>query len=107
VRDTLTPQGRCYNYGTAEFDSFQALLWDVLRGRARFWVSVSDEPQMIAQYARVEDRTVWRQVLPYPVAARRRLAARLALDALPEHRFYVYHHYRTTAPRGSATTSTP
>ncbi|MBK8692844.1 MAG: DUF4105 domain-containing protein [Deltaproteobacteria bacterium] len=94
VRDTLTPQGRCYNYGTAEFDSFQALLWDVLRGRARFWVSVSDEPQMIAQYARVEDRTVWRQVLPYPVAARRRLAARLALDALPEHRFYVYHHYR-------------
>lgn len=94
VRDAISPQGRCYNYGTAEFASFGALLWDVLRGRARFWVSVVDEPQMMAQYARVEDRTVWRQVLPYPPAARRRLVARLALDALPEHRSYVYHHYR-------------
>lgn len=94
VRDTQTPQGRCYNYGTAEFASFEGLLWDVLRGRARFWVSVVDEPHMIEEYARVEDRTVWRQVLPYPVEARRRLAYRLAWDALPEHRFYVYHHYR-------------
>jgi hypothetical protein len=94
VRDSLTPQGRCYNYGTAYFTTFPGLLWSVLRGTARFWVSVADEPQMIAQYARVEDRTVWRQVLPYPASARRRLVARLALDALPEHRYYVYHHYR-------------
>lgn len=94
VRDSITPQGRCYNYGTADFTTFQALIWDVLRGTARFWVSVSDEPQTIAQYARVEDRTVYRQVLPYPPAARRRLVARLGLDALPEHRYYVYHHYR-------------
>ncbi len=94
VRDEISPQGRCYNYGTADFTTYEALLWAVLRGTARFWVSVVDEPATMQQYARVEDRTVWRQVLPYPAEARRRLVARLSLDALPEHRYYVYHHYR-------------
>lgn len=94
VRDEISPQGRCYNYGTADFTTYESLLWAVLRGKARFWVSVVDEPATMQQYARIEDRTVWRQVLPYPAEARRRLVARLALDALPEHRYYVYHHYR-------------
>ncbi len=94
VRDEISPQGRCYNYGTADFTTYEALLWAVLRGTARFWVSVVDEPATMQQYARIEDRTVWRQVLPYPAEARRRLVARLSLDALPEHRYYVYHHYR-------------
>jgi hypothetical protein len=94
VRDEVSPQGRCYNYGTADFSSYQSLLWSVLRGTARFFVSVVDEPATMTQYARVEDRTVWRQVLPYPAEARRRLVARLSLDALPEHRSYLYHHYR-------------
>lgn len=94
VRDEVAPQGRCYNYGTADFASYEGLLWAVLRGRARFWLSVVDEPSMVAAYARVEGRAVWRQVLPYPPAARRLLADRLARDALPEHRSYIYHHYR-------------
>jgi hypothetical protein len=94
VRDEVSPQGRCFNYGTADFTTYEALLWAVLRGKARFWLSVVDEPAMMAQYARVEDRTVYRQVLPYPAAARRRLVDRLEWDALPAHRAYVYHHYR-------------
>lgn len=94
VRDPATPQGRCYNYGTADFTTPAPLTWAVLRGRGRFWVSVVDEPAMVAHYARVEDRTVWRQVLALPPEARRRLADRLAWDALPAHRHYVYHHYR-------------
>lgn len=94
VRDAASPQGRCYNYGTADFTTPAPLTWAVLRGRGRFWVSVVDEPAMVAHYAHVEDRTVWRQVLSLPPEARRRLAERLAWDALPAHRHYVYHHYR-------------
>lgn len=94
VRDAASPQGRCYNYGTADFTTPAPLTWAVLRGRGRFWVSVVDEPAMVAHYARVEDRTVWRQALPLPAEARTRLAQRLAWDALPANRHYVYHHYR-------------
>jgi hypothetical protein len=94
VRDAAEPAGRCYNYGTADFDAPVAFTWSVLRGRGRFWVSVTPEPEMLDLYGPGSDRDVWSQELPLSYAARVALASRLAWDALPEHRDFIYHHYR-------------
>lgn len=94
VRDAAEPAGRCYNYGTADFDAPVAFTWSVLRGRGRFWVSVTPEPEMLDLYGPGSDRDVWSQELPLPYAARVALASRLAWDALPAHRDFIYHHYR-------------
>ncbi len=94
VRDGRDPRGRCYNYGTAEFLSPVSFAWEVVRGTKRFWVSVASRDTMMMLYADAEDRAVWQQRLDLPLAAREALAGRLAWDALPEHRDYVYHHFR-------------
>ncbi len=94
VRDPADPAGRCYNYGTADFSTPGPLTWAVLRGRGRFWVSEAPEAWMVQRYGPDEDRDVWVQALPLPPAARTELARRLAWDALPAHRHFVYHHYR-------------
>lgn len=80
---------RCYNYGTADFDSPVPLTWGFLRGRALFWVDVATPAEMLAAY-READRTVWRQTLPLDEAQVRTITARLEHDAKPENRFYVY-----------------
>ena len=41
VDDTRPGGGLCYNYGTTDFSRPVGLSWDVVRGRAKFWVSVS------------------------------------------------------------------
>jgi hypothetical protein len=86
-------RGVCYNYGTADFSDPVALVWDVLRGRARFWVSRMALPLMLQAYT-VDDRTIYRQKLDLPVAAAEALAARLEADSRQENKFYLYHHYR-------------
>src|SRR2546430_2600622 len=78
VIDRKTPQNRCYNYGTADFQTPLPLTWDFIRGRARFWVSVADLPAMLWMY-RQADRTVYRQRLALTAEQAERLAA--ALDA--------------------------
>jgi len=83
---------RCYNYGTADFDSPVPLTWGFLRGRALFWVSQIHPGAMLEQY-RAADRTVWRQDLPLSAEQARRVAARLATDSRPENRSYHYHHF--------------
>jgi hypothetical protein len=87
------PPGACYNYGTTDFTSPARLVWDVLRGRALFWVARAPLPIMLQAYID-DDRTIYRQQLELPAAAAEALAARLERDLLPEHRTYVYHHYR-------------
>jgi len=87
------PRGACYNYGTSDFRDPVQLIWDVLRGRARFWVARMPLPLMLQAYAQ-DDRSIYRQKLDLPVEAAEELAARLEHDLLPENRTYVYHHYR-------------
>jgi hypothetical protein len=87
------PSGACYNYGTTDFASPVGLIWEVLRGRAVFWVARTPLPLMLQAYAE-DDRTTYRQELDLPTAQAEELAARLERDLLPEHRTYVYHHYR-------------
>ncbi len=94
VRDAESPEGRCYNYGTTDFSTPVPLTWDVLRGRARFWVSVSPLDRMLAWYgAEGENRTVWRQTIALSPEAFEALEQRLRDDLRPGSREYVYHHF--------------
>lgn len=93
VTDEITPQGRCYNYGTTDFSTPLPLTWGFLRGRAQFWVSVVPESRMI-DYYRAEDRTLYRQVLRLPPAEARRAVALLHQADVREQTFYRYHHFR-------------
>lgn len=93
VSDAKDPQGRCYNYGTADFSTPGPLTWNFLRGRALFWVSVVPQPYMVALYAH-EDRTLYRQRLPLPAAAAHKLAAKLHQADQREATYYRYHHFR-------------
>jgi hypothetical protein len=73
----------------------------VVRGRSRFWVSVSDFETMIVSF-QLEDRTIYRQKLPLSGRQASSLARILEKDALPENREYVYNHFLencSTRPR--------
>lgn len=94
-------EGVCYNYGTSDFSRPIGLGWEVVRGRARFWVSVSNLETMIVSFE-LEDRTIHRQALPLTEKQAASLARKLAQDALPENREYVYNHFLencSTRPR--------
>jgi hypothetical protein len=91
----------CYNYGTSDFSRPVGLGWEVVRGRALFWVSVSDLETMLVSFE-LEDRSIYRQALPFTEAQATRLALALEKDALPENRAYVYNHFLencSTRPR--------
>ncbi len=94
-------EGLCYNYGTSDFSRPVGLGWEVVRGRSRFFVSVSDLPDMIASFE-LEDRTIYRQPLPLTEKQASNLARTLERDAHPENRAYVYNHFLencSTRPR--------
>lgn len=93
VTDAAAPQGRCYNYGTADFTTPVPLTWNFIRGRALFWVSITDAPHMLAYYGSV-GRAVWRQRLPLSDAEAARVAAALAASAVGKAKFYRYHHFK-------------
>jgi hypothetical protein len=93
--------GLCYNYGTSDFSRPVGLGWEVVRGRARFWVSVSDLETMLLSFE-LEDRTIYRQRLPLTEKQALGLSRALEKDALPENRAYVYNHFLencSTRPR--------
>ena len=93
--------GLCYNYGTSDFSRPVGLGWDVVRGRAKFWVSVSDVITMLVQF-QAQDRTIHRQWLPLSAEQVATLERTLALDASPANREYVYSHFLdncSTRPR--------
>jgi hypothetical protein len=92
VRDDEAPAGRCYNYGTANFDTPGPLTWSFLRGRARFWVSLADARLMLGFYRR-HGRAVWRQTLPVSAAEAARISAALAESAEERNKYYRYHHF--------------
>ena len=101
MADDLPAGGLCYNYGTSDFSRPVGLGWDVVRGRAKFWVSVSDVLSMIFWFQE-QDRTVYRQVLPLSDEQVAGLRATLRLDARPENREYIYSHFLdncSTRPR--------
>lgn len=101
VQDSANPKGVCYNYGTTDFKRPVGITWDVLRGRALFWVSRTTEGKMLRSYEK-DDRTVYAQVLDIPQDQARELAAILRDNAKKENRSYLYHHLKdncSTRPR--------
>lgn len=92
VTDAVFPRGVCYNYGTTDFSNPVQLVWDFLHGNVKFWVARDDLRRMVQIYQHY-DRTVYRQRLPLSPEAAVAMAQRLAHDALPENREYLYHHF--------------
>jgi hypothetical protein len=81
-----------YNFGTFEFDGVKGAE-DFMAGRFRYWLSVGSLEATVAAY-RAERRSLTAQELSLSYVERRRLAATLADNALPEHRYYDYDYYR-------------
>lgn len=92
VTDDASPQGRCYNYGTADFSTPGPLTWGVIRGRGQFWVSVVSLPRMLLLY-RLEDRTLYRQRLRLAEAQTAAVVAALHKADRPEQTLYNYRHF--------------
>src|SRR6185436_13979893 len=81
-----------YNFGTFEFDGVKGAE-DFMAGRFRYWLSVGSLDRTVAAY-HAERRSLTAQELALSRAERERLAAALADNALPEHRYYDYDYYR-------------
>ena len=93
TRFALSPRrDRCYNYGTTNFADPAGLGWGFVRGRSRFWVSVSSPEKMMELYA-YRDRSVWVQEIPLPEAEAKAVADKLHFDSLEANRYYRYHHF--------------
>jgi hypothetical protein len=81
-----------YNFGTFEFDGLQGAR-DFMAGRFRYWLSVGSLEGTLRAYS-AERRSLSAQELSLSGEERARLAATLADNALPEHRYYDYDYYR-------------
>ncbi len=93
TRYPSTPsRDRCYNYGTTNFRDPVGMGWGFVRGRSRFWVSVTTPEKMMDLYI-YKDRTVWVQELPLSESQARAIANKLRFDSQEENRYYNYHHY--------------
>ena len=87
-RDTV-----CFNYGVTDFSMPPATLtWNFIRGVQKFYVEPVPLGGMVRFYQH-EDRTVWRQDLPFTPAQARAAERELLDDLKPENRFYVYDHF--------------
>ncbi|MEE9385532.1 MAG: DUF4105 domain-containing protein [Nannocystaceae bacterium] len=87
-----TNRSRCYNFGTANFDTPPRQLgWEIARGTSRFWVSRWIPEKMIDLY-RQQDRDVWRQHLPIATGQLKQAKQYLEEVVREENRYYTYHH---------------
>lgn len=91
VVDAPGAEGRCYNFGTADFTRPVPLALAFLAGKAPFWVSVGRPARMLELY-REMDRTVWRQRLPLSPEVATHLATRL--HEFDGGREVFEYHYR-------------
>jgi hypothetical protein len=91
VRDRATGTDRVYNFGTFRFDSSR-LIFDFLKGRLTYWLSVSSLPVTLASYER-ENRSILLQELALPANEKRALRDRLDENARPQNRDYKYDYF--------------
>lgn len=91
VQDTKLQHGELYNYGMFSFG--RDMLPKYLKGRLTFWVAPTSIRATFDHYRRM-GRSITVQALNLDTAARARLVSQLKHDALPEYRYYKYHHYR-------------
>jgi len=84
-------QGQVYNFGTFAFDS-PALIPKFLRGRFKYWLSVSNLEDTVASYA-AANRSVLAQELDLDGAQKWDLWQALRVNARPENREYLYDYF--------------
>jgi hypothetical protein len=81
-----------YNFGTFAFRGMGGVV-DFMAGRFRYWLSVSTLERTRESYGDA-GRSLVAQELELDAQQRAELAAALAENALPEHRYYDYDYYR-------------
>ena len=86
------PQGLCFNYGTTDFSRPVGLAFDVLRGRANFFVSTSTREELIED-VRKSDQTLYLQTLPLQEARFAALQRQLRHTFEQTNSVYRYHHF--------------
>ncbi len=91
VRDNRLGLERLYNYGMFSFDSDMLLRF--IGGRLEFWVGVAPYQPTLEHYA-AKDRDVRIITLKLEPERRAMIAQYLENNILPEHRDYLYDHYR-------------
>ena len=84
--------GLVYNFGTFQFES-PGLILKFLRGRFKYWLSVSRMEDTFASYVS-ENRTIEAQELDLTPAQRAALWQSLRENARPENREYLYDYFR-------------
>ena len=84
--------GLVYNFGTFQFDS-AALIPKFLRGRFKYWLSVSGMEATFASYVS-DNRTIEAQELDLTPAQKTALWQSLRDNARPENREYLYDYFR-------------
>jgi hypothetical protein len=86
-----TSQGLVYNFGTFAFDS-PALIPKFLRGKFKYWLSVSGADDTMESYAGA-NRSILAQELDLTPAQRMALWQALRINARPENREYLYDYF--------------
>jgi hypothetical protein len=84
--------GLVYNFGTFAFDS-PGLITKFLRGRFKYWLSVSRMEESFASYVS-DNRTIEAQELDLTSAQKWALWNSLRENARPENREYLYDYFR-------------
>lgn len=92
VRDSVQQRDLVYNYGTFDFRD-PNLVPHFAMGRPVYWLGVGDLDGTLREYA-ARERDVQIQELALPPAKRAEIALRLAENARPDQRSYVYDYYR-------------
>jgi hypothetical protein len=85
-------QGWVYNFGTFAFDS-PALIPKFLRGKFKYWLSVSGVEDTFDSYA-AANRSILAQELDLTAAQKWALWQALRENARPENREYLYDYFR-------------
>jgi len=92
VHDPRTGTDLAYNYGMFDFAQ-ENFLKNFIQGRMEYWVSGIDAGATLQHYASY-DRAVTVQELNLTPAQAAELARLLAVNELPQNRFYRYDYYR-------------
>jgi hypothetical protein len=92
VHDPRTGADLAYNYGMFDFAQ-ENFFKNFIQGRMEYWVAAFDAGATVQHYAGM-NRTVAVQELNLTPAQATELARLLAVNELPQNRFYRYDYYR-------------
>jgi hypothetical protein len=91
-REGASVEGIVFNWGTFSFEAPGKLIPKFLRGRMKYWLSLSPSKDTLAHYME-ENRTVEIQELDLTDAQKQALARALFVNARRENREYLYDYF--------------